>query len=432
MREHCESRVSFNPPPPSSTGETRTPPRGPERGPVSIRPRLRARGKHANRPRHNQESPVSIRPRLRARGKLLRSRRFREVHGGFNPPPPSSTGETWCLPRFAGGIPCVSIRPRLRARGKLGLGGLVLEDVVVSIRPRLRARGKLSGCPEFSLTMLVSIRPRLRARGKHLRVPDVSADEVRFNPPPPSSTGETGCVRNLVGTRKFQSAPAFEHGGNLGSTFRLSHVRFNPPPPSSTGETAVLASGGLADGYGATFANPYATPQSFVRRPSVSRHISRIVKDLGVSRTLQAFRHHSRFAINFISPAAHPSPPVRPPRGARCECPHPGSRTGSNLGRDPSLRIGVPSKTPTRSGRRCIRRRSSGLVDRSRSRPGPRGEAVSGPPRTRWPRRKPPARTWLPLSSSRCTGRRRAGPPGSHGPGSSPGGTITEKPCRSG
>ncbi len=133
----------------------------------------------------------------------------------------------------------VSIRPRLRARGKRCRIESVGREREVSIRPRLRARGKRERGPAGEPTGLlfqsapafehggntfspvgsvgagsVSIRPRLRARGKLIT------------------------ARHSFVPHKFQSAPAFEHGGNTRIVGPSKvRYRFNPPPPSSTGET---------------------------------------------------------------------------------------------------------------------------------------------------------------------------------------------------
>ncbi len=228
--------IRFNPPPPSSTGET--PPKlciSDLFRSVSIRPRLRARGKRHGNPdgpiphqfqsapafEHggnanglsvlNGASDVSIRPRLRARGKPhgagvgRQTRKFQSApafeHGG-------NTSRT-----LGDSVPSVSIRPRLRARGKRGGNGGVRRRREVSIRPRLRARGKRPARCR-SLRRLFQSAPAFEHGGNVFTRLACELSRACFNPPPPSSTGETISATSLAFIDRFQSAPAFEHGGN--------------------------------------------------------------------------------------------------------------------------------------------------------------------------------------------------------------------------
>ncbi len=287
-RDRRRPKGSFNPPPPSSTGETpnlirtiaaltlfQSAPAFEHGGNpalptqnnrcrmwVSIRPRLRARGKPGRR---GAAAPrVSIRPRLRARGKpgLRSPRQFGNT--SFNPPPPSSTGETWMLVAFiekeakfqsapafehGGNSRCSawgSARIRFQSAPAFEHGGNLRaidpaqERLLrVSIRPRLRARGKLRGARAGPTAGWFQSAPAFEHGGDTF-CRGGTGNTTCFNPPPPSSTGETPSqhrdLRSLA--CQFQSAPAFEHGGNPRIwTYHWFLSRFNPPPPSSTGET---------------------------------------------------------------------------------------------------------------------------------------------------------------------------------------------------
>jgi len=161
----------------------------------------------------------------------------------FNPPPPSSAGESTAIEVKHAEERKFQSAPAIERGGKL-LRARADSAVHVSIRPRHRARGKAflrsstnpvapEGRCEFQsapaierggkfsaragehdgFRFVVSIRPRHRARGKGRG----RASTVRFpgfNPPPPSSAGESGSC----------------------STFESRYRCFNPPPPSSAGE----------------------------------------------------------------------------------------------------------------------------------------------------------------------------------------------------
>ena len=62
----------------------------------------------------------------------------------------------------------------------------------------------------------------------------------RFNPRPPSLTGEHRDMQRLSPAPSFQSTPAIADGRTVRRFARTAHAAsFNPRPPSLTGEPAA-------------------------------------------------------------------------------------------------------------------------------------------------------------------------------------------------
>ena len=87
-------------------------------------------------------------------------------------------------------------------------------------------------------TRSVSIHSRPPGREK-LPTPRQIASVKRFNPLPPTRTGETGVFFNKRPSQAFQSTPAHQDGRNPEPDSRAAaRASFNPLPPTRTGETS--------------------------------------------------------------------------------------------------------------------------------------------------------------------------------------------------
>ncbi len=216
----------FNPPPPSSTGETAHAKLAAGEPDVSIRPRLRARGK----PR---TSPIAA-----PSGKFQSAPAFE--HGG---------NSVNCSSRSRPGSRQFQSAPAFEHGGNLNLG-LALLRVPVSIRPRLRARGKQrQPRPGLQQRSGFQSAPAFEHGGNEAGEAAAKRAQELFQSAPAFEHGgnATRTIR-AVFTRLFQSAPAFEHGGNChGDVLAHELASFNPPPPSSTGETQSTAVASAVD-----------------------------------------------------------------------------------------------------------------------------------------------------------------------------------------
>ena len=176
---------------------------------VSIRPRLRSRGKRSVSAWKRSAKRVSIRPRLRSRGKRLGA--CIDAHQlQFQSAPGCGPGGNL---RDCGGMPAARFQsaPGCGPGGNLGLW-VAYPPRVVSIRPRLRSRGKR--CLRTSRPRSTGFNPPpVAVPGETSPRPVSLRSGDCFNPPPVAVPGETPCLLNVINEKDVSIRPRLRSRG---------------------------------------------------------------------------------------------------------------------------------------------------------------------------------------------------------------------------